>query len=281
MTMRTLLAVALLVFSATLAEACSQAQRPKFKITELALCDSFEPAKKPDMAYCGPIDSKFLDYVKANLRSDTKQFVITSVGGQGEDAIAASELLSKAGVTLRFRDVCLSACAHFLFLPARHAIVEPNTIVAFHHTSSSLQSLSRALPPQAVAKWSAHMDELAQQERKFFDQSNVDANWLFEPTRRMSMKCIHAQVLEGDTGLPIFGTISSYEYWIPPLAMVQGSRTLEGYWPITGDKEHDDKEVLALATRKELLPLKLSVGYGGSATFHPDRYQQLTMLPLC
>jgi hypothetical protein len=89
----------------------------------------------------GRIDAASLRAFKRDLSSDTEQLIINSAGGRSPEAIAMGSLVRSLNLEVVVDGICLSACAHFVFVPAKRKRVEPDSVVAFHQTATALARL--------------------------------------------------------------------------------------------------------------------------------------------
>lgn len=145
------------------------------------------------------------------------------------------EILAAANIRLKFESYCLSACAHFLFLPAEKPFVSPGTLIAFHHTTLS-QAALRARPdtPDKDRFASVVLDRV-NSEMDFYARRGLSRWWLIEPLRRMEPTCLYRDIDWTDAAHPKLGYESKYQYWIPSREMIEtaGKGPFSGFWPET------------------------------------------------
>ncbi len=87
---------------------------------------------------CAPIDQSVVDQVSEALTPDDLEILITSDGGPQMPAIALAQLIRDRGLTVRVRQFCLSSCSTYVMTMVDRVIVDPYTVVAFHHTAAFL-----------------------------------------------------------------------------------------------------------------------------------------------
>lgn len=85
---------------------------------------------------CAPITQDVVDQVSRTLTPDDREVILTSDGGAQIHAIQLAELLRQRDITVRVRQFCLSACSTYVMGMVNRVVVEPYTVVAFHHTAA-------------------------------------------------------------------------------------------------------------------------------------------------
>lgn len=85
----------------------------------------------------GAVDEAFLQKTKKAFATGRTSLIVTSAGGDASIGIEIAKLVMENKATVVVRRECLSACASYIFLPASRRVVEPRSIVGFHHDSFS------------------------------------------------------------------------------------------------------------------------------------------------
>ena len=75
-------------------------------------------------------DAYFIRY--AEKHPDLTTIVVTSYGGEVLQWLKLADWVQQRGLDLVVQDFCLSSCANYLFTAARHKIIRPGSIVAWH-----------------------------------------------------------------------------------------------------------------------------------------------------
>jgi hypothetical protein len=196
-------------------------------------CDSNELIAENAIAYCGSLDGSFELFLKNNLTANTTQLLVTSAGGNIPIAIEAARLVNAIGVEVVVRDYCLSACAQFLFIPAKKGFLEKGAIVALHTTNTSL-GIARSRTDWAEYElFKKSFAAGIQQEREFYEESSISTDLLIDPFRAMQPACIFEKI---DWSTPLGPTVeyrSQALWWIPSESWLlrYGMPAKGGYWP--------------------------------------------------
>lgn len=85
---------------------------------------------------CAPITDSVVAQVSEQLTPTDREVILTSDGGPQIPAIALADLLRERGVTVRVRQFCLSSCSTYVMAMVNAVVVDPYTVVAFHHTAA-------------------------------------------------------------------------------------------------------------------------------------------------
>lgn len=111
------------------------------------------------------------------LTPSTKTLAVRSPGGDVEAAMGLARHVHRLGLELLVRDYCVSSCANYLFLAARHRRASPGgAVLAFHGTAfTSWVSLSSNTEPfffdPALFN---RLKGIAKTETKFFQEIALD-----------------------------------------------------------------------------------------------------------
>lgn len=229
-----------------------------------------------DLRFCGVIDEVAIAKLSASLTDDTKRIVITSPGGREDLAMDLFERLEAANVRLVFEGYCNSACAHFLFLPAKNPIVLRGTLIGFDQTNTS-QAMLRARPDLPDHdRFVALAVPAINRAVDFYAARGLHRAWLVEATLKTKPTCVIADIDWSNPDYPILGYQSEYEFWMPGNLMIErlGRGSFEGYWPKTSE---DVREIMEGVARR--IGVK-SVFFGGPPKFTTD-YTAIEKLPVC
>jgi len=80
----------------------------------------------------GAIDARSADIIGAFIDGGGRRIVIDSPGGDSVAGYRIAEKLSAAEVEVVVRRYCLSACANYVFVPARRKSLEEGALIGFH-----------------------------------------------------------------------------------------------------------------------------------------------------
>lgn len=178
----------------------------------------------------GRIDAASLKDLKRKLSAQTKRLVVSSAGGRGPEAIELGSLVRSRNLEVVVDGICLSACAHFVFLPARKKHVEPNSVVAFHHTTTAMADVLIASGRLDLA--AAYLP-FAKQEQDFYKAAGISRRALEDPFQKILPLCYQEiEEMPVDSEYRTF-TFTKFTFYIPALAdlYAQGVGEITGYWP--------------------------------------------------
>ncbi|MNU27055.1 hypothetical protein D3C71_154410 [compost metagenome] len=201
-----------------------------------------------------------VDTAIGELDENARVVTITSTGGSGVDAIRLAEAMQARDISLAVKDICASACAHFLFLPADRALVHADSVVLFHHTDFALANAARraGLDPSDASLARAEI------QRKFYQSRSLPVSMLKDPLARIQPLCVGRLA---DERLYVTTGLRTY---LPSRHAIDGlrARPLEGYWPSSASEAGPIAERYA----SESVPLV----YGGT-----EDLIDLPSLPQC
>lgn len=234
-----------------------------------------------ELIFCGDLDLEAERFFDEHLDRSIQRVIITSRGGLERSAINIRLKLDDHEITLIIRDICLSACAHFLFLPhSGRIIVEESSFVAFHETSLALSALSMG------KNWfdSNELEHIAYEYSApalaLFRARDLSPYWLTEPYLRLEVDCVAKHPILDSNRPPTIETRKHYDLWIPHKQMVEINTdiALEGFWPSTDSAEASRTALIRIYDEYQLSG-KLS--FGGSIRFSSDFSSQLAQVPYC
>jgi len=211
---------------------------------------------------CGQLTPDAVDRAIALIDDDTRSIRVSSPGGSGVDAIRLSEQMTARNLRLDVVDICASACAHFLFLPAPAVSVEDRSVVLLHHTDFALVSAAEA----AGLKPTAETQRRAERQRAFFIARGLPIALLTDAFVRTEPVCI------GQTPDQRLFAMTRLRTHVPSADLLNRVRptAVDGYWPTSAAEAGPIAETFA----PEAVPLV----YGGEGLIGIDG---LPSLPVC
>jgi hypothetical protein len=229
-----------------------------------------------DLRFCGVIDEATIAKFGAALNDEINRVVITSPGGREDLAMDLFNRLEASNVRLVFEGYCNSACAHFLFLPAKGPIVLRGTLIGFHQTNAS-QAMLRARPDLPDHdRFVALAVPAINRAVDFYAARGLHRAWLVEPTLQTKPTCVVADIDWSDPDYPVLGYQSVYELWMPSSSMIKrlGRGPFEGDWPET----REDVQAIMNGVGRAIGVGK--VFFGGPPKFTTD-FTAISELPVC
>ncbi len=177
--------------------------------------------------YFGEMQPVAPELLRETLTTHDSRLVVTSTGGRSTAAISLLAEVERANLTLVVRQLCASACAHFLFVPANRVHVEENAIVAFHHTSSMALEFSLARGS------SLHLDYLqseAAAEQALYQERRIDAGFLYWPGLSVGFRCA-GFYRDGPSDQWTF--LTDVTFGIPSRREIEAVKgdAIDGFWP--------------------------------------------------
>jgi hypothetical protein len=195
-------------------------------VTTLSACDG-RPAL--DVNYSGTLNERAVDDIVALFSDDTRRLVITSAGGEILSAIRLGRAVRERNMTVVVRGYCLSACAHFVFAPAKSKLIEPDALVGFHGTATAREELlERAGQPELAAVFS----DAADREQELYSESSLASELLVQPLIEVAPICYDSR--KGDPSSAYeFAVLTRATFFIPDRARLEswGVGEVEGFWP--------------------------------------------------
>ena len=168
--------------------------------------------------------------------------------------------------------LCLSACAHFVFLPALFKTVKPNSIVAFHHTATSM---SQAFVASGRRDLASFYLPVAQQEQDLYRSAGLSRRILEEPFQMISPICYRESEDRPLGSEYRAGVFTQFTFYIPALSDLyrNGVTEIGGFWPTT---PQDVEPALARFAKNANVSFKMKQRSAGfDAPLQPAR------LPAC
>ena len=181
---------------------------------------------------CAQLNETTLAEVERQLVPEDREIVLTSGGGPSGPAMDFARLLNERRITVRARQFCLSACATYVLLTAERVVVEPNAVVAFHHTAAftlDLMAYRAGLPGDAPAR------DPGLAERAFFRTAGLDEKLLDRLAVAVDPICVGTRTTAAGREAYL-----NYRWaWFTPSRSEAESLfrgRLSGYWPASRDE---------------------------------------------
>lgn len=167
----------------------------------------------------GAVDAAFLQKTKEAISTGHNKLIVTSTGGDPSYGIKIAKLLLEHEITVVVRGVCLSACASYIFLPASHRVIEPRSIVGFHHDSYSfsehLLENERPLNPQLASDREETLWLHAQRDELMWRELSMAALNKLKPIKIQEARCESIDGSDSTKVGPCFSIRAIYQIWIP------------------------------------------------------------------
>ena len=204
-----------------------------------------------EVSVCGHLTKDLVDRLLTRLDGSVREITIFSPGGSSVEAIRLAERMDEDNINLRVRGLCASACAHFLFLPAKHVIVEPGSVVLFHHTDSAVAAAAQRAGLTIGAETAANVER----ERRFFVDQGLPVEMLIDPLVRIEPVCASRL---SDNRLYVATLLRTY---VPSRDIIDGLREnpMEGYWPLSSSE--------AGPIAEQIEPNSVPLVFGGESEF--------------
>jgi hypothetical protein len=179
----------------------------------------------------GPITPAVAAEFSRQAGVGVKTLVINSGGGDSRSAVEMGRIVHKLGLQVIVRKACMSGCAHFIFAAARARQVEPDSLVVFHNTRSSIARLGAPLRSPATESMQRGAEADAELERAFYKEIGVPESFLYQPQIEIQTQCVQfARDGAGNVRDLEFSRI--YAGWIPRRVFMKNvNLPVEGFWP--------------------------------------------------
>ena len=179
------------------------------------------------LSICGRLDESTVRLALDQIRPSDRELVLTSGGGFAPPSIVLAKAIRAQNITVRVRGFCLSACSTYVLLTAPRVLIEPNAIVAFHHTAAfGAEAVAhRTNTPASHPIW-AQADE----EREYFRSADMPADLLDRITLSVEPTCMGLRANGSGRDMLL---MYRWEWFVPDFHTAQdmfGGR-MSGYWP--------------------------------------------------
>ncbi|KIC52318.1 hypothetical protein RM53_16770 [Brevundimonas nasdae] len=218
---------------------------------------------------CDQLNEAVVSQAISQLRDDDTEVLLTSGGGVVSAAITLVEALNARHITVRVRQFCLSACSTDVLLAAEKVVVEPHTIVAFHHTGAFA---AEVMADRSGMSADSPFRQQATREREFFEREGLDPDLLNQIA--MSIEPICMGIRRQGSGRERY--LNFRKAWFVP-DRIEADRMfrgrLSGYWPASGSQAQ-------AILRPTLGDGDLTVSYGPLASSMSPA-KMAAQLPVC
>jgi len=197
---------------------------------------------------CGQLNESTVQLALDQMRPSDREIVLTSGGGIAQQAIKLAEAIRARQMTVRVRDFCLSACPTYVLLTAPRVLVEPNALVAFHHTGAFAYDVIGA---RTGAPASHPIFAQADRERDFFRTAGLSPDLLDRLALAVEPTCMGVRVRTNGSGKEMV-LLYRWAWFVPELDTAQAmfADRLSGYWPKSGSEAQTLLERLRSASKQ-------------------------------
>lgn len=219
---------------------------------------------------CDQINPTTISSVRQALSLSDSEVILTSGGGTSSSAMELGRILRERGVTVRARQFCLSACSTYVLPAAKKVIVEPYTIIAFHHTGAFAIDL---LNDRAGAPIDSPSRGLAVAERAYYEEIGMDVALLDRFAVAVEPTCIgYTQTEQGRMAVINY----RYNWFVPTKSEIKSifHERVSGYWP-------ESKGEAEAIIRPTLGDERINVAFGWRAGAAPVVSDLARSLPSC
>ena len=178
----------------------------------------------------GSISSESLERLKRSLTLSTRRLIVNSAGGRIPEAIQLGALVRSYDLEVVVDGICLSACAHFIFLPAKRKRLQPNSVVAFHQTATAI---SDVLASSARPELAAVYLPVAEQEQNFYRSAGISRSALVDPFLMIKPTCYWESKERPMNSEYRTSTVTEFTFYVPALQELYdlGVSEIAGTWP--------------------------------------------------
>jgi hypothetical protein len=220
----------------------------------------------------GSINPESLKRLRSSLSPQMTRLVVNSAGGRVPEAIQLGALVREHDLEVVVDGICLSACAHFVFLPAKRKRLEPNSLVAFHQTATAISDVLIASGRRDLA---AVYLPFAGQEQEFYRQAGLSRRALVDPFLTILPVC-YWEYKDRPAGSEYrTATMTQFTFYVPSLSELHalGAGAIGGRWPTS---PADVGRAVSRYPRKLNATFKIKLTTGGT-----DNEQEARPIPTC
>jgi hypothetical protein len=183
------------------------------------------------IVFCGPITSISTTELETLLQvnKEIETLRMSSPGGDPASGIEIARMIHAHDLRLVVFEECLSACAQYVFISAPIVFVEPDTVVAFHHTVSTNLKIISEYELEFDERMVRDMEKAARLEVEFYEELDLDVAFLSKPFARMQPTCIEREQTDPNR----ISMRGPYKTWTGSRAVLEGvrGRPVDGWWP--------------------------------------------------
>lgn len=185
--------------------------------------------------FSGELNEHSVAQAKVLIDQHVRILEINSLGGEILPAISLGRYLYERRVAVEVTGACLSACAHFVFAPAREKRLREGSLVGFHGTALARYTL---LSISGRSDLASGYRSIADAERAFYAQVGLNQSLLIIPLERISPAC-YIEDRTAPLGSDLRGLIATRtSFYVPSLSSLSswGVRRIVGEWPSNEDE---------------------------------------------
>lgn len=176
---------------------------------------------------CAPITDDVVEQVAELSTIEDTELLITSDGGPLGAGMALAKLVRERNWTVRAQRFCLSSCSTYVMAMADRVVVDPYTVVAFHHTGAWT---FEATAEHARLPATSPLRSVAREERAAYRDAGRDDRMLDRIAMAVEPTCFQIAQRRSPAD-PM--TRARYDWYVPDRKAAEeifGDR-LSGYWP--------------------------------------------------
>ena len=167
-----------------------------------------------ELIYSGQINED-LELLVQNHLDELKVLEITSFGGFSQVAKDITKALNERDVELIVSKYCISACAHYMVLPTKNVTVQPNSLIAFHHSDMSLGARFARTALMSKETYESEVKPITRSDIAFFKASGLNPHWLYLPDLFTGPICVEDRITRTVLGAPKLLYVNEFDFWVP------------------------------------------------------------------
>lgn len=172
-----------------------------------------------ELEYSGPIDDDFLALVRQGGET-LSVLKVSSLGGSIDSAKEIHSIAEENGVRLVFSKYCVSACAYYLLIVSSKATIEPNTLVAFHHSDFSLGARMARTSLMSKEEYENDVAWRVRVDVAFFREAGINPRMAYIPDYENNPICVGRKLRKDNVGRWMIYYINEYDYWVPSYELI-------------------------------------------------------------
>jgi len=197
----------LLALLSCICAACGGGPADEFPIRKDAFCvDGATLVRTSAIWLCGDATADNIsDTISMLSTLKSPKLVIDTFGGDSIAGIKLARYVHDQKIPVYVNKVCLSSCSQYLLLAAPEVHFRRYSVIGMHDTQVSTNIIANYADPQTA--------ELAQIEREFYSELEINEQILTLPTNAMNAKCILNREEYKATGALRLKT--EFDYFVP------------------------------------------------------------------
>lgn len=183
------------------------------------------------IALNGVITGKLADRFEDTMSRKIRRVTVNSAGGLPYDAMRIGRLIRQYQVELVIDDVCLGACAQFVFPAATRARLTNGSVVAFRYTSAAGLAMLEGKPDHpSLGTFQASTAEAV----AYYREIGVSEALLYAPSVLMQPACYNLSG-DGTMGMMDMRIGADFDFFVPSREALSlwGVGHVSGFWPIS------------------------------------------------